>query len=80
MVSIVISLLWAMLIFCWMANPPLMLGLMLSSISCLMVKNFFLYGYRFIELFFQNSKQVSIILHKIVDLQFTLSHKGSVVT
>ena len=28
MVSIVVSLLWAMLVFCWMANPLLMLGLL----------------------------------------------------
>ena len=41
---------------------------------------FFPYGYRFIELFSKNPKQVSIIRDKIVNLQFTLSHKGSVVT
>ena len=41
---------------------------------------FFPYGYRFIELFSKNSKEVSIILNKIFfDLQFTLSHKDSVV-
>ena len=41
---------------------------------------FFPYGYRFIERFPKNSKQVSIILNKIVDLQCTLCHRGSVAT
>ena len=37
-------------------------------------------GYRFTEVFSKSSKQVSIILDKIVDLQFTLSNKGFEVT
>ena len=31
MVSIIVSLLWAMLVICWMVNPPLMFGLLLMK-------------------------------------------------
>jgi len=45
-----------------------------------MVTFLFLMVTDLLNFFSKNSKQVSIILNQIVDLQFTLSHKGSVVT